>query len=158
MFTLRCKLENVLNCAGNPNKKLREGAKTALGKLKSHFSKAYNGSAVSKNADDDVQASFKKTSYTSIVAPSIFQNGSHSLHNVIICANENNFTSEEVQQSVRAELNPRKIQEELKRMRTINKNRVLVQCVTKEDKDRFLNALKEKTNTLQSVFSQDEKS
>ncbi|GFS65941.1 uncharacterized protein TNIN_127661 [Trichonephila inaurata madagascariensis] len=34
-------------------------------------------------------------------------------------------------------------------MRTINKNRVLVQCVTKEDKDRFLTAIKEKTNTLQ---------
>ncbi|GFT21744.1 uncharacterized protein TNCV_2969951 [Trichonephila clavipes] len=34
-------------------------------------------------------------------------------------------------------------------MRTINKNRVLVQCVTKEDKDRFLTEIKEKTNALQ---------
>ncbi|GFU00607.1 retrovirus-related Pol polyprotein from type-1 retrotransposable element R1 [Trichonephila clavipes] len=33
-------------------------------------------------------------------------------------------------------------------MRTINNNRVLVQCVSKEDKDRFLTAVKEKTNTL----------
>ncbi|GFW16570.1 uncharacterized protein TNCV_2351941 [Trichonephila clavipes] len=34
-------------------------------------------------------------------------------------------------------------------MRTINKNSVLVQCVSKEDKDRFLTAIKEKINTLQ---------
>ncbi|PRD26726.1 UNVERIFIED_CONTAM: hypothetical protein NCL1_37350 [Trichonephila clavipes] len=34
-------------------------------------------------------------------------------------------------------------------MKTINKNRVLVQCVTKENKGRFLTAIKEKTNTLQ---------
>ncbi|GFW61904.1 uncharacterized protein TNCV_4669291 [Trichonephila clavipes] len=33
-------------------------------------------------------------------------------------------------------------------MRTINNNRVLVQCVSKEDKDRFLTAIKEKANTL----------
>ncbi|GFY35803.1 uncharacterized protein TNCV_4841801 [Trichonephila clavipes] len=33
-------------------------------------------------------------------------------------------------------------------MRTINNNRVLVQCISKEDKDRFLTAIKEKTNTL----------
>ncbi|GFY59706.1 uncharacterized protein TNIN_314531 [Trichonephila inaurata madagascariensis] len=34
-------------------------------------------------------------------------------------------------------------------MRTINKNCVLVQFVTKKDEDRFLNVIKEKTNTLQ---------
>ncbi|GFT81395.1 uncharacterized protein TNCV_3672761 [Trichonephila clavipes] len=144
------KLENVLYCAGNPSKKLREGAKTALCELKPHFLKAYNGSIVSKNTDDDVQASLNKTpSYASIVTPSIVQNINHSLNNVIVCANENHFTSEEVRQLIRTELNPRKIQVEIKKIRTINKNRVLVQCVTKEDKDRFLNAIKKKTNTLQ---------
>ncbi|GFW84644.1 hypothetical protein TNCV_2596891 [Trichonephila clavipes] len=38
-------LENVLNCAGNPSKKLREDARTALGKLKSYILKSVNGSA-----------------------------------------------------------------------------------------------------------------
>ncbi|GFS37176.1 uncharacterized protein TNIN_483221, partial [Trichonephila inaurata madagascariensis] len=142
------KLENVLNCAGNPSKKLREDARTALGKLKSFISNAYDGSADLKNSDV-VSASFAKPSYASVVAPSIFENANHSLNNVIVCANENNFTSEEVRQIIRTELNPRKIQVGVKKMRTINKNRVLVQCVTKEDKDRFLTAIKEKTNTLQ---------
>ncbi|GFY73852.1 uncharacterized protein TNIN_348371 [Trichonephila inaurata madagascariensis] len=142
------KLENVLKCAGNPSKKLREDARTALGKLKSYISNAYDGSADLKNSDV-VSASFVKLSYASIVAPSIFENAKHSLNNVIVCANENNFTSEEVRQIIRTELNPRKIQVGVKKMRTINKNRVLVQCVTKEDKDRFLTAINEKTNTLQ---------
>ncbi|GFV27610.1 uncharacterized protein TNCV_4174261 [Trichonephila clavipes] len=90
----------------------------------------------------------QKPSYASIVAPSTFENASHSLNNVIVCANENNFTSEEVRQIIRTELNPRKIQVGVKKMRTINNNRVLVQCVSKEDKDRFLTAIKEKANTL----------
>ncbi|GFX99048.1 uncharacterized protein TNCV_4809961 [Trichonephila clavipes] len=140
-------LENVLNCAGNPSKKLREDAGTALGKLKSYISKSVNGSADLKNSDV-ASASFEKPSYASIVAPSIFKNASHSLNNVIVCANENNFTSEEVRQIIRTELNPRKIQVGVKKMRTINNNRVLVQCVSKEDKNRFLTAIKEKTNTL----------
>ncbi|GFX97116.1 uncharacterized protein TNCV_556061 [Trichonephila clavipes] len=87
-------LENVLNCAGNPSKKLREDARTALGKLKSYISKSVNGSADLKNSDV-ATASFAKPSYASIVAPSTFENASHSLNNVIVCANENNFTSEE---------------------------------------------------------------
>ncbi|GFX28178.1 uncharacterized protein TNCV_425051 [Trichonephila clavipes] len=102
-------LENVLNCAGNPSKKLREDARTALGKLKSYISKSVNGSADLKNSDV-VSASFAKPSYASIVAPSTSENASHSLNNVIVCANENNFTSEEVRQIIRTELNPRKIQ------------------------------------------------
>ncbi|GFS52246.1 uncharacterized protein TNCV_4849821 [Trichonephila clavipes] len=142
------KLENVLNCAGNPSKKLRKDARTALGKLKSYISKAYNGSHDLKNSDV-VSASFVKPSCASIVAPSIFKNMTHSLNNVIVCANENNFTSDEVRQIIRTELNPRKIQVGVKKMRIINKNRVLVQCVSKEDKDRFLTAIKEKKNTLQ---------
>ncbi|GFV78751.1 hypothetical protein TNCV_2920111 [Trichonephila clavipes] len=102
-------LENVLNCAGNPSKKLREDARTALGKLKSYISKSVNGSADLKNSDV-ASASFAKPSYASIVAPSTSENASHSLNNVIVCANENNFTSEEVRQIIRTELNPRKIQ------------------------------------------------
>ncbi|GFW25449.1 uncharacterized protein TNCV_3721771 [Trichonephila clavipes] len=102
-------LENVLNCAGNPSKKLREDARTALGKLKSYILKSVNGSADLKNSDV-ASASFAKPSYASIVAPSTFENASHSLNNVIVCANENNFTSEEVRQIIRTELNPRKIQ------------------------------------------------
>ncbi|GFY50554.1 hypothetical protein TNIN_15541 [Trichonephila inaurata madagascariensis] len=61
------KLENVLNCARNPSKKLREDARTALGKLKSFISNAYDGSADFKNSDV-VSASFVKPSYASIVA------------------------------------------------------------------------------------------
>ncbi|GFW36857.1 hypothetical protein TNCV_4348981 [Trichonephila clavipes] len=87
-------LENVLNCAGNPSKKLREDARTALGKLKSYISKSVNGSADLKNSDV-TSASFALPFYASIVAPSIFENASHSLNNVIVCANESNFTSEE---------------------------------------------------------------
>ncbi|GFY68578.1 hypothetical protein TNIN_483851 [Trichonephila inaurata madagascariensis] len=71
------KLENVLNCAGNPSKKLREDARTALGKLKSSISNAYDGSADIKNSDV-VSASFVKPSYASIVTPSIFENANHS--------------------------------------------------------------------------------
>ncbi|GFV17006.1 uncharacterized protein TNCV_3067901 [Trichonephila clavipes] len=118
-----------------------------LGKLKSYILKSVNGSADLKNSDV-ASASFAKPSYASIVAPSTFENASHSLNNVIVCANENNFTSEEVRQIIRTELNPRKIQVGVKKMRTINNNRVLVQCVSKEDKDRFLTAIKEKANTL----------
>ncbi|GFV45990.1 uncharacterized protein TNCV_1921191 [Trichonephila clavipes] len=140
-------LENVLNCAGNPSKKLGEDARTALGKLKSYISKSVNGFADLKNSDA-ASASFAKPSYASIMAPSIFENASHSLNNVIVCDNESNFTSEEVRQIIRTELNPRKIQVGVKKMRTINNNCVLVQCVSKEDKDRFLTAIKEKTNTL----------
>ncbi|GFV79163.1 uncharacterized protein TNCV_1817101 [Trichonephila clavipes] len=140
-------LGNVLNCAGNPSKKLREDARTALGKLKSYISKSVNGSADLKNSDV-ASASFTKPSYANIMAPFIFENASHSLNNVIVCANESNITSEEVRQIIRTELNPRKIQVGVKKMRTINNNRVLVQCVSKEDKDRFLTAIKEKTNTL----------
>ncbi|PRD25853.1 UNVERIFIED_CONTAM: hypothetical protein NCL1_39714 [Trichonephila clavipes] len=105
-------------------------------------------SADLKNCDV-VSASLAKPSYASIEEPSIFENESHSLNNIIVCANENNFKSEEGRQIIRTELNPRKIQVGVKKMRTINKNHVLVQCVSKEDKDRFLTAIKEKTNTLQ---------
>ncbi|GFW14842.1 uncharacterized protein TNCV_1563051 [Trichonephila clavipes] len=137
-------LENVLNCAGNPSKKLREDARTSLGKLKSYISKSVNGYADLKNSDF-VSASFAKPTYASIVAPSIFENASHSLNNVIVCANENTFTSEEVRQIIRTEL---KIQVGVKKMRTINNNRVLVQFVSKEDKDRFLTSIKEKRQIL----------
>ncbi|GFT21745.1 hypothetical protein TNCV_2969961 [Trichonephila clavipes] len=54
------KFENVLNCAGNPSKKLREDAITVLSKLKSYISKAYDGSADLKNRDV-ASASFVKT-------------------------------------------------------------------------------------------------
>ncbi|GFW29298.1 hypothetical protein TNCV_742401 [Trichonephila clavipes] len=66
------KLENVLNCAGNPSKKLREDARTALGKLKSYISKSYNESADLKNSDV-VLESFVKSSYACIEAQSIFE-------------------------------------------------------------------------------------
>ncbi|GFX03176.1 uncharacterized protein TNCV_1700601 [Trichonephila clavipes] len=101
-------LENALNCAGNPSKKLREDARAAFGKLKSYISKSVNGSADLKNSD--ASASFAKPSYANIGASSILENESHFLNNVIVCANENNFTFEEVRQIIRTELNPRKLQ------------------------------------------------
>ncbi|KAF8764959.1 RNA-directed DNA polymerase mobile like protein [Argiope bruennichi] len=105
-------LENVLNCVGNPSKKLREGARTALGKLKLHFIKVSNGSASIKHNDihHDITASVKQPTYASAEAPSIVENEIHSMdNNVIVCSNDNNSTSEEVRKS-EAQLTPIELQ------------------------------------------------
>ncbi|GBN84400.1 hypothetical protein AVEN_180564-1 [Araneus ventricosus] len=47
------------------------------------------------------------------------------------------------------QLNPREIQVGVKNLRTISKNRVLVQCVSKVDKEKFLDAINKKSDLLQ---------
>ncbi|GBN40472.1 hypothetical protein AVEN_239059-1 [Araneus ventricosus] len=84
-------LENVLNRRGNPAAMLRESARTALGKLRLHFSRDING--CDREIIDGINpvdlASFAKPTYA-VVAPSTFQNEIYSMNNnAVICSDYN---------------------------------------------------------------------
>ncbi|GFS47690.1 uncharacterized protein TNCV_1973531 [Trichonephila clavipes] len=154
-----CKIiESALMSKCNMNNQVREDARQALGELKASIYKNLER-VKSANFLEACKQSLKeaiasqatpKRSYANVVAPSGVTENKGKSSDCCVVVDSDNCSSEDVKKIIKAKINPAESKLGVCDLKNIRGNKLLVKCVSENDRDRLLTEIQEKSPELKA--------
>ncbi|GFU77778.1 gag-like protein [Trichonephila clavipes] len=154
-----CKIiESALMSKCNMNNQVREDARQALGELKASIYKNFER-VKSANFLEACKQSLKvaiasqvtpKRSYANVVAPSGVTENKGKSSDYCVVVDSDNCSSEDVKKIIKAKINPAESKLGVCDLKNIRGNKLLVKCVSENDRDWLLTEIQEKSPELKA--------
>lgn len=146
-------VETALNSRCNMNQQVRDDARNALGELKvlivkhvEHLKSLKFKEACEESLKNIVMNANSEKSYARIVAPSVNDNKNNSDCDLFVTGK--NCSSEDIKKIIKTEIDPRKNKIGVKQIRNIGRDKVLIKCVSVEDRSKLFSAVEKDSEIL----------